>query len=245
MQRSFTLLLLANRLHSHISSELHATYSTFWVAHSSVIRGQHYTCETVATFAGCEFCLEAFRVDAKELAGCWSLLKAWIYLYFPMFAPSLRHSSEGCKPYIQMFPTIGYNNENKLLDIRLRLDMITADEAVYSAHPIQPQEARRPPNNRMYILRNTFVEALSLEAPSHLLTDSWTSVLAIPASSCTDDYMDWYLPCTHPMIQNPRNIPSGYNVPVALAIPPKALLDLIARECHRQDIDGDELRRTV
>ncbi|KAI5671919.1 hypothetical protein M9H77_12283 [Catharanthus roseus] len=28
------------------------------------------------------------------------------------------------------------------------------------AYPIQPQEARRPPNNRMYVLRNTFVEIL-------------------------------------------------------------------------------------
>ncbi|KAI5658294.1 hypothetical protein M9H77_27087 [Catharanthus roseus] len=198
--------------------------------------------------------------------------QAWIYLYLPMFAPPFRHSSEGCKPYIQMFPTIGYKNENKLLDIRLRLDMMTADEVRWIPYrtqdirdcwvstwygfiayfdcvepymPEQPQEARRPPNNKMYVLRNTFVEALWLEAPSHLLTESWTSVLAIPASSCTDDYMGWYIPCTDPMIPNPRNIPSGYNVPVAPAIPPKALLDLIARECHIQGIDGDEFRRTV
>ncbi|KAI5655413.1 hypothetical protein M9H77_32600 [Catharanthus roseus] len=60
----------------------------------------------------------------------WDLIdsQAWIYLYFPMFAPPFRHSSEGCKPFIQMFPTIGYKNENKLLDTRLRLDMMTADE---------------------------------------------------------------------------------------------------------------------
>ncbi|KAI5683293.1 hypothetical protein M9H77_04521 [Catharanthus roseus] len=113
------------------------------------------------------------------------------------------------------------------------------------AHPIQPQEVRRLPNNRMYVLSNTFVEALWLEAPSHLLTELWTSVPAIPTSSYTDDYMGWYLSCTHSRIQNPENIPSGYNVPVAPAMPPKALLDLIARECRRQDIDGDEFRRTV
>ncbi|KAI5649090.1 hypothetical protein M9H77_35095 [Catharanthus roseus] len=108
------------------------------------------------------------------------------------------------------------------------------------AHPIQPREARRPLNNRMYILRNTFVEALWLEAHSHLFIETWTSVPAIPVSSCTDDYMDWYLPRTHPRIQSPGNIPSGYNVPVAPAMPPKTLLDLIAHESHRQDIDGDE-----
>ncbi|KAI5654119.1 hypothetical protein M9H77_31306 [Catharanthus roseus] len=64
----------------------------------------------------------------QELVGWWSLLEVWIYLYFPMFTPPFRHSPEGCKPYIQMFPTIGYKNESKLLDIRLRLDMMTADE---------------------------------------------------------------------------------------------------------------------
>ncbi|KAI5680816.1 hypothetical protein M9H77_02043 [Catharanthus roseus] len=99
--------------------------------------------------------------------------------------------------------------------------------------------------HRMWVLRNTFVETLWLEAPSHLFTKTWTSVPAIPASSCTDDYIDWYLPCTHPRIQNPGNILSGYNVPVAPAMPPKALLDLIVRESHRQDIEGDEFRRRV
>ncbi|KAI5675430.1 hypothetical protein M9H77_06380 [Catharanthus roseus] len=83
---------------------------------------------------------QAFRVDAKELAGCWSLLEAWIYLYFFMFAPPFRHSSEGCKPYTQMFPTIGYKNENKLLDIRLRLDMMIADEVRWI--PYRTQDIR-------------------------------------------------------------------------------------------------------
>ncbi|KAI5666765.1 hypothetical protein M9H77_16618 [Catharanthus roseus] len=190
---------------------------------------------------------------------------AWIYLYFPMFAPPFRHSSEGCDPYIQMFPMIDYKNENKLLDIRLRLDMMTADgvrwipyrtqdirdcwvSTWYSVFPPTLSSLKRhaaPPNNRMFVLRNTFVKELWLEAPSHLLTESWTSVPAIPASSCTDDYMDWYFPRTHPRIQYPENILSGYNVPVAPTMPPKALLDLIVRECHRHDIDGDEFRRTV
>ncbi|KAI5654379.1 hypothetical protein M9H77_31566 [Catharanthus roseus] len=108
-------------------------------------------------------------------------------------APGFNHGT-ACKPYIQQFPMLGYKNENKLLDICLRLDVMAADEFGYrqciSAHPIQPQEARRPPNSRMYVLRNTFVEALWLEAPSNLLTETWTSVPAIPSSSCTDDYME-------------------------------------------------------
>ncbi|KAI5649825.1 hypothetical protein M9H77_35830 [Catharanthus roseus] len=55
--------------------------------------------------------------------------QAWIYLYFPMFSPPFRHSSEGC-----------YKNENKLLDIRLRLDMMTADEVRWI--PYRTQDIR-------------------------------------------------------------------------------------------------------
>ncbi|KAI5682793.1 hypothetical protein M9H77_04021 [Catharanthus roseus] len=76
--------------------------------------------------------------------------------------------TQSCKPYIQQFPMLGHKFEHKLLDIRLRLDMMTVDEA------------RRPASNRMYVVRNLFVEALWLEAPSHLLTETWTSVPTIP-----------------------------------------------------------------
>ncbi|KAI5680277.1 hypothetical protein M9H77_01504 [Catharanthus roseus] len=68
------------------------------------------------------------------------------------------------------------------------------------AHPIRSQEAHMPANNRMYIMRNLFVEALWLEAPLHLLTKTWTSDLAIPLSAYTDDYMQWFLPHSHPRI---------------------------------------------
>ncbi|KAI5676114.1 hypothetical protein M9H77_07068 [Catharanthus roseus] len=142
-----------------------------------------------------------------------------------MFAPPFRHSPEGCKPYMQMFPQIGYKSESKLLDIRLRLDMMTANEVRWMPYRTQ--------------------DALWLEAPSHLLTKTRTSVPAILASSCTDDYLDWYLLRTHPRIQNPGNIPNGYNIPVAPAMPPQTLLDMIARKCHRQDISGDEFRHRV
>ncbi|KAI5667256.1 hypothetical protein M9H77_17109 [Catharanthus roseus] len=176
-----------------------------------------------------------------------------------MFAPSIRPGTEVCKPYIQQFPMLGYKNENKLLDIRLRLDVMTADETYMPdrilrqfgsrqcipAHPIQPQEARRPPNNRMYVLRNTFVEALWLEAPSHLLTETWTSVPAIPPSSCTDGFMGWYLPRSNPRIQNPGNIPSGFHILVTPVTPPQALLDLIAREAIQEDLEDCAFRRTV
>ncbi|KAI5674260.1 hypothetical protein M9H77_14624 [Catharanthus roseus] len=113
------------------------------------------------------------------------------------------------------------------------------------AHPIQPQEARRPPNNKMYVLRNTFVETLWLEAPSHLLTETWTSAPAISSSSCTDDYMGWCLSRSHPRIYNLGNIPSGFHLPVVPVMPLQALLDLIAREATREDLEDSEFKRTV
>ncbi|KAI5648653.1 hypothetical protein M9H77_34658 [Catharanthus roseus] len=60
----------------------------------------------------------------------WDLTDAqvWIYLYFSMFAPAVRPGTEACKPYILQYSMLGYKNENKLLDIRLRLDLMTADE---------------------------------------------------------------------------------------------------------------------
>ncbi|KAI5652403.1 hypothetical protein M9H77_29590 [Catharanthus roseus] len=67
------------------------------------------------------------------------------------------------------------------------------------AHPIQPHEVRKPPNNRMYVsLKDT---------------------------------------------KSPANISCGFHVPVALAMPPQALLDLIACEATREDVDERERER--
>ncbi|KAI5662035.1 hypothetical protein M9H77_21358 [Catharanthus roseus] len=82
-----------------------------------------------------------YRSRYVALTG-WELTdsQAWMYLYFPMFAPPFRHSPEGCKPYMQMFPKIGYKSESKLLDIRLRLDMMIADEVRWM--PYRTQDVR-------------------------------------------------------------------------------------------------------
>ncbi|KAI5663639.1 hypothetical protein M9H77_22962 [Catharanthus roseus] len=105
------------------------------------------------------------------------------------------------------------------------------------AHPIHPQEHRRPANNRVYMVKNVFIEALWLEAPSHLLTSTWTSIPAIPPSRCTDDYMPWFLPRTHPRIQNPCKLPRGIQMPTIAPITPQVLLDMVARELDRNDIN--------
>ncbi|KAI5669169.1 hypothetical protein M9H77_19022 [Catharanthus roseus] len=62
---------------------------------------------------------------------------AWIYLYFPIFAPPVRLSTKACKPYIQQSPMLGYKNKNKLLDICLRLDVMTADEVMWVPYKMQ------------------------------------------------------------------------------------------------------------
>ncbi|KAI5658820.1 hypothetical protein M9H77_27613 [Catharanthus roseus] len=105
------------------------------------------------------------------------------------------------------------------------------------AHPIRPQEHRRLANNRVYMVKNVFREALWLEAPSHLLTSTWTNIPAIPPSGCTDDYMPWFLPRTHPRIQNPDRLPRGVQLPTIAPITPHVLLDMVARELDRDDID--------
>ncbi|KAI5682920.1 hypothetical protein M9H77_04148 [Catharanthus roseus] len=148
-----------------------------------------------------------------------------------MSAPPVRLGAKLCKPYILRFVMLGHKTKHKLIDLRIRLDMMTADEVRWTpyrsdeitdvvirqfvrvqcilAHPIHPQEYYRPANNRVYMVKNVFIEALWLEAPSHLLMSTWTSIYTLPPSRCTDDYMSWFLPRTHPRIQNPDRLPCG------------------------------------
>ncbi|KAI5676025.1 hypothetical protein M9H77_06975 [Catharanthus roseus] len=51
---------------------------------------------------------------------------------------------------------------------------------------------------------------------------------------------DWFLPRSHPRLQNPVNIPHGFHVPVDLPMLDKALLDLIASEARREDAGKEE-----
>ncbi|KAI5680869.1 hypothetical protein M9H77_02096 [Catharanthus roseus] len=109
------------------------------------------------------------------------------------------------------FPILGHKTKHKLVDIRLRLDMMSADEVRHW-----------------------------LEAPSHLLTETWTSIPTILPSACTNDYMEWFLLRTHPRIQNPINVSREFHVPVDLPMPASALMDMIAREVHRDDAEKEE-----
>ncbi|KAI5673903.1 hypothetical protein M9H77_14267 [Catharanthus roseus] len=51
-------------------------------------------------------------------------VKAWIYMYFLMFVPA-------------QYPILGYKTEHKLLDIHLRLDMMSADEVRWTPYKLQ------------------------------------------------------------------------------------------------------------
>ncbi|KAI5671968.1 hypothetical protein M9H77_12332 [Catharanthus roseus] len=105
------------------------------------------------------------------------------------------------------------------------------------AHPIRPLEHRRLANNRVYAVKNVFIEALWLEASSHLLTSTWNNVLALPPSRCTDDYMPWFLPRTHLRIQNPKRLPRSVQLPTTTPITLHVLVDIISREVRCDDID--------
>ncbi|KAI5673015.1 hypothetical protein M9H77_13379 [Catharanthus roseus] len=182
-------------LHCSLVSELPAIYSTSWVAHSSVIRvatlflpDYGHCCRMRVLLEGSLGVLPILRIYTRIWVRCPGLMQrsllgavqyrgmcfkcnAWIYLYFPMFAPSVRPGTEACKPYIQQFLVLGYKNENKLLYIRLRLDVMIADEVRWV--PYRMKEIR-----------------------------------------------------------------------VAPVMPPQALLDLIAREATREDLEDSEFRRT-
>ncbi|KAI5680540.1 hypothetical protein M9H77_01767 [Catharanthus roseus] len=129
------------------------------------------------------------------------------------------------------------NKSGNNIPAGLRTDPMRFLMYEFLPHPIRPQEHRKPANNRVYMVNNVFIEALWLEAPSHLLTSTWTSIPAIPPSRCTDDYMPWFLPRTHPRIQNPYRLPRGVQMPTIALITPQVLLDMVAHELDRGDID--------
>ncbi|KAI5681141.1 hypothetical protein M9H77_02368 [Catharanthus roseus] len=58
----------------------------------------------------------------------WPLVKN-IYLYFPMFPPPVRPRATLCKLHIQRFAILGHKTENKLLDLLIHLDTMTANKA--------------------------------------------------------------------------------------------------------------------
>ncbi|KAI5678545.1 hypothetical protein M9H77_09495 [Catharanthus roseus] len=55
----------------------------------------------------------------------------------------------------------------------------------------------------------------------------------------TDDYIPWFLSCTHPRIQNPERRPCSIQLPTATPISLQVLVDMISREKDRDDVDSD------
>ncbi|KAI5667129.1 hypothetical protein M9H77_16982 [Catharanthus roseus] len=193
---------------------------------------------------------QASRVDAKELSGCWLLLEAWIYLYFLMFAPPVRPGVRLCKPHIQKFAMLGHKIENKLIDLHIRLDTMLATRLGgirtdpmrllmygFLPHPIYPQEHRGPANNRVYMVKDVFIEAFWLEASSHLLTSTWTNIPTIPPSRCTNDYMSWFSPVLIQGFRIRTGSPARMQLPTTTPITAHVLLDMAACELDREDID--------
>ncbi|KAI5658698.1 hypothetical protein M9H77_27491 [Catharanthus roseus] len=51
-----------------------------------------------------------------------------------MFAPPVRPGARLCKPHIQRFVMLGHKMENKLIDLSIRLDTMTADEVRWTPY---------------------------------------------------------------------------------------------------------------
>ncbi|KAI5659525.1 hypothetical protein M9H77_28318 [Catharanthus roseus] len=51
-----------------------------------------------------------------------------------MFAPPVRAGARLCKPYVLRFAMLDHKIENKLIDLRIRLDMMTADEVRWTPY---------------------------------------------------------------------------------------------------------------
>ncbi|KAI5661274.1 hypothetical protein M9H77_20597 [Catharanthus roseus] len=62
---------------------------------------------------------------------------AWIYLYFSIFAPAVRPRAKLCKPYIQRFAMLVHKPEHRLIDLRIRLDMMTATKVRWTPYRLE------------------------------------------------------------------------------------------------------------
>lgn len=80
----------------------------------------------------------------------------------------------------------------------------------------------------MYVVKNTFIEGLWLEAQSHLLTEMWMIVPPIPPSQYRHNYMSWFLHRTHLWIRNLDRLPHGFQYPIPGRASPVIVLDMLA-----------------
>ncbi|KAI5652678.1 hypothetical protein M9H77_29865 [Catharanthus roseus] len=156
-------------------------------------------------------------------------------MYFPMFASAVRPGTQSCKPYIQQYPMLSYKTEHKLLDIRLRLDMMSSNEAIYSRIPYPAYGGTQAWKQQDVCSEELICVGTVARGTIAFIDRDLTSVLVIPSSACTDDYIQWFLPRSHPRIQNPLNIPREFHVPIDPPMLPQALLDLIAHEARREE----------
>ncbi|KAI5650550.1 hypothetical protein M9H77_36555 [Catharanthus roseus] len=125
---------------------------------------------------------------------------------------------------------LGHKTENKLIDLRIRLDTMTVDEVRWT--PYRSDEISDVWVSTYHGMIAYF-DCVKPYMPDRVIRH----IPAIPPSWCTDDYMPWFLPRTHPRIQNPYRLPRGMQMPTIAPITPQVLLDMVARELDRDDID--------
>ena len=72
----------------------------------------------------------AGRASAAGIAGCLTLLQAWIYEYFPCFKPGPRMPVRAGYPRAAMWAPRQERKVGRLDGIRARIDQMTADEVI-------------------------------------------------------------------------------------------------------------------
>ncbi|KAI5671902.1 hypothetical protein M9H77_12266 [Catharanthus roseus] len=113
-----------------------------------------------------------------------------------------------CKPYIQRFAMLGHKTENKLIDLRIRLDTMTADEVRWIPY-------------RFDEISDSPICPIGL---SDSLGGFNTFQLILFVLRSTTG-------------QQITGLPRGVQIPTIAPIKPQVLLDMAARELDRDDID--------
>ncbi|XP_021753789.1 protein MAIN-LIKE 1-like [Chenopodium quinoa] len=116
----------------------------------------------------------ASRKDADSIAGCLTLLQAWIYEYFPCFRPQQGTLTRELSIPRACAWDVGSGCPNKsmerLLAVCAQLDQLTDNEEILWTI-IRPEKAKRPTNLKMY----------QVDFPTEITSVMWTRF--VPGSS--------------------------------------------------------------
>ncbi|KAI5673981.1 hypothetical protein M9H77_14345 [Catharanthus roseus] len=117
-----------------------------------------------------------------------------------------------CKSYIQRFAMLGHKSEHKLVDLRIRLDMMTGDKVRWTQYKLEEITDR---HRLTYLRRHGQVSLLYHHLGAQTL-------ISLPHSSKDSES---------------GKAPAGVQLSTATPITLQVLVDMISREVDRDDVD--------